>query len=282
MDAWEAVTAEYAGLEARLADPHVHRDFRRARRLRRCAAALRPLNQDARRLRALLDDLPDARGLAADPAWRAEADRIEREAVSLRADLAAAVAARDPFDPYDAIVLIDAEGGRHDHVQAVVDAYREDARDRGWRAEHLYNDPPPHWAMLEVTAGEEGPGPWSILKAGNGLARTAGGPDPSPVRVTVLPDAEPAPVDPGDVRIDLYCTREPNAQTMLRVFHEPTRIGAYGRDPDPARARANAMRVVSAQLAALESAPEGRYQAVPQEPGGHLRLRAAAAPSASV
>ncbi|MGI5321484.1 PCRF domain-containing protein [Actinomadura nitritigenes] len=284
MDAWEAVTAEYADLEARLSDPHVHRDFRRARRLRRCAAALRPLNEDALRLQALLEDLRDARDLAADPAWRAEADRIEREAASLRTGLAAAVAARDPFDPYDAIVLIDAEDDGHRHVQAVVDAYRADARDRGWRAEHLYNEPPPHWAMLEITAGEEGPGPWSILKAGNGPVRAADGSGfgPGAVHVTVLPDAEPGPVDPGDVRIDLYCTREPNAQTMLRVLHEPTGIGAYGRDPDPARAQANAMRVVSAQLAALESAPEGRYQAVPQAPGGHLRLRAAAAPVASM
>lgn len=280
MDAWEALTAEYAGLEARLADPHVHRDFRRARRLRRCVAALRPLAEDALRLRALLDDLRDAGDLAADPAWRAEADRIGREAASLRADLAAAVAARDPFDPYDAIVLIDAEDGGHRHVQATVTAYQEDARDRGWRVEHLYNDPPPHWAALEITAGEEGPGPWSVLKAGNGPVRTADA--LVAVHVTVLPDAEPSPVGPEDVRIDLYCTREPGAQTMLRVLHEPTGIGAYGRDPDPARAQANAMRVVSAQLAAMESAPEGRYQAVPQAPGGHLRLRAAARPAASV
>ncbi|GAA2152398.1 PCRF domain-containing protein [Actinomadura napierensis] len=282
MDAWKAVTAEYAALEAQLADPRVHRDFRRARRLRRCVEALRPLNEDAVRLRTLLDDLRDVQGPAADPAWRAEADRIQREAALLRADLAAAVDARDPLDPYDVIVLIDAEAGDHRPVQVVVDAYREDARVRGWRVEHLYNDPPPHWAMLGIGAGEEGPGPWSVLKNGAGprAVRTADG--PGAAHVTVLPDAEPAPVDPRDVRIDLYCTREPGAQTTLRVLHEPTGIGAYGRDPVPARAQANAMRVVWAQLAATESAPEGRYQAVPQSPGGHLRLRAAAGPAAAV
>ncbi|KAB2379095.1 PCRF domain-containing protein [Actinomadura montaniterrae] len=280
MDAWEAVTAEYAALEAQLADPRVHRDFRRARRLRRCAAALRPLNEDALRLRSLLDDLRDARDLAADPAWRAEADRIEREAASLRAELAAAVAARDPFDPYDVIVLIDAEAGCHRPVQAVVNAYEDDARARGWHVEHLYNDPPPHWAMLGITAGEEGPGPWSVLKEGPRAVRSADG--SGTAHVTVLPEAEPAPVDPRDVRIDLYCTREPGAQTMLRMLHEPTRIGAYGRDPVPARAQANAMRVVWAQLAVLGSALEGRYQAVPQAPGGHLHLRAVAGRPASV
>ncbi|HEU5023719.1 MAG TPA: PCRF domain-containing protein [Spirillospora sp.] len=282
MDAWEAVTAEYAALEAQLADPRVHRDFRRARRLRRCAAALRPLNEDALRLRSLLDDLRDARDMAADPAWRTEAVRIEREAASLRADLAAAVAVRDPFDPYDVIVLIDVEAGGHRPVQAVADAYREDARARGWHVEHLYNDPPPHWAMLGITAGEEGPGPWSVLKDGGGprTVRTEDG--PGTAHVTVLPEAEPAPIDPRDVRIDLYCTREPDAQTMLRVFHEPSRIGAYGRDPAPARAQANAMRVVWAQLAVLGSALEGRYQAVPQAPGGHLRLRAVAGRAASM
>jgi peptide chain release factor 1 len=280
MDAWEAVTAEYAGLEARLADPSVYRDFRRARRLRRCVEALRSLNEDALRLRALQDDLRDARHFAADPAWRAEADRIEQEAAGLRADLDAAVAVRDPFDPYDVIVLVDAEAGGHRPVQSCVNAYREDARGRGWRVDHLYNDPPPHWAILGIAAGEEGPGPWSVLKDGNGPRAVSTADGPGTVHVTVLPDADPAPVDPQDVRIDLYCTREPGAQTMLRVLHEPSRIGAYGRDPDPARAQANALRVVRAQLAAMESAPEGRYQAVPQAPGGHLRLRAAARPAA--
>ncbi|MBO2457796.1 PCRF domain-containing protein [Actinomadura violacea] len=274
MDAWEAVTAEYAALGARLADPRVHRDFRRARTLRRCVEALRPLNEDAVRLRSLLDDLSDARDLASDPAWRAEATRIEREAASLRTAIAAAYAARDPFDPYDVIVLIDAEAGDRRRVEAVVDAYRDDVRARGWRVRHLYNEPPPHWAILEIEAGEEGAGPWAALKADNGALRGAGA-----VRVTVLPDAEPSPVDPRDIRIDLYCTRERDAQTVLRVVHEPTGIGAYGRDPEPARAQGNAMRVVCSQLAALESAPEGRYQAVPQAPGGHLRLRAAAAPA---
>ncbi|QKG26864.1 PCRF domain-containing protein [Actinomadura verrucosospora] len=273
MDAWEAVTAEYAALEARLADPRVHRDFRRARTLRRCVEDLRPLNEDAARLRSLMHDLDDARELASDPAWRAEATRVEREAASLRAAIATAYAARDPFDPYDVIVLIDAEDGDRPGLQAVVDAYRDDARARGWRARHLYNDPPPHWAILEIEAGEEGPGPWVALKDDNGALRGAGA-----VRVTVLPDAEPSPVDPQDIRIDLYCSRERDAQTVLRVVHEPTGIGAYGRDPHPARAQANAMRVVWSQLAALESAPEGRYQAVSQAPGGHLRLRAAAAP----
>ncbi|MVZ99557.1 PCRF domain-containing protein [Actinomadura sp. LD22] len=254
MDEWEALTAEYAGLEARLADPGVHKDFRRARRLRRCLKALRPLHEDAMRLRSLLGDLREAWDLAADPAWRAEVDRIEREAASLRADLSAAVAARDPFDPYDVIVLIEAEAGdRRRPVQAVVETYREQARARGWRVEHLYNDPPPDWATLGIAAGEQGPGPWSVLKDGGGLrtVRTPGG--AATAHVTVLPET-----------------------TMLRVLHEPTGIGAYGRDPDPARAQGNAMRIVAAQLAALESAPEGRYQTVPQPPGGHLSLRAAA------
>ncbi|MGH3240218.1 MAG: hypothetical protein ACRDNL_07545 [Spirillospora sp.] len=64
VDGLEAIIAEHASLEARLAGPSVHRDFRLARRLRRCLEALEPPHTDALRLRGLRDDLRDARDLA--------------------------------------------------------------------------------------------------------------------------------------------------------------------------------------------------------------------------
>ncbi|TDD25867.1 PCRF domain-containing protein [Actinomadura sp. KC06] len=314
VDGLEAIAAEYAALEERLADPSVHRDFRSVRRLRRCLEALEPLHSDAARLRGLQDDLRDARDLAhaggpagdpvgdpasdavGDPAgdreWTAEAERLAQQEASLRADIAARLAARDRYDPYDVIVLVERVSGDGGCVRALADVYRRRARDERLRVEDLLSEPPPGpgthepsepssrrepsllrepFEAFAVIAGEIGPGAWAGWKHENGdhRVRLAAQPPSAEldgvVRVTVLPDAACSP-DPGDLRIDLYCMRVPGAPTILRVVHQPTGIAAHGIDPSARRARDNALRVVSARLAAA--------QLDPGEPAARLLARA--------
>ncbi|MEV5828173.1 PCRF domain-containing protein [Spirillospora sp. NPDC052242] len=276
MDDADALAREYASLRERLDDPAVHRDWRRARRLGRALEALEPLRADAERLRALRDDARDAREFAgADAAWAVEAAALEREAAALEARFARDLADRDPCDPCDVLLAVDGEEGAAEHVRALADLYRRRARALGWRAEDLACAPPPHGALLAITAGDTGPGAWARLKRDNGLhAVHLPAPPPTPrpdaepdggavVRVTVRPEMRPcAPVRPDDLRIDLYCTRVPGAPTNLRITHRPTGVSARGLDPDHRRARDHAMRVVLAELwlrEAGERHPSLRY-----------------------
>ena len=73
----DALLAEHAELERRLADPAVHADRPRARKLGRRYAELAPVVRAARELSRARADLTAARELAAeDPAFAAEADEL--------------------------------------------------------------------------------------------------------------------------------------------------------------------------------------------------------------
>src|SRR5947209_19525248 len=77
-DRLAGLLAEHRELEAELADPAVHADAGRARRLGRRYAALAPLVETARALDAARDDLGTARELAGeDPSFAREAEPLQ-------------------------------------------------------------------------------------------------------------------------------------------------------------------------------------------------------------
>ncbi|MBG6090742.1 PCRF domain-containing protein [Actinomadura viridis] len=234
------VVAEYARLGEGLTDPRVLRDFRRARRVRRSLEALAPLHDRAVRLLALREDLAAARDLAAeDSGWAAEAERLAAACARAEAWLAADLAGRDRYDPYDVIVTI--EGDPQD-VRLLRMYCLARAGGRGWRTEPLDGEPGPAGrTVVAITAGEGGPGAWSVLKGENGVHRVGD----RAARVTVRPDADESVVRPGadwDWRIDLACTRAPHPPPALRVTHLPTGTAFAGVAADAHRAHRNAWR----------------------------------------
>ncbi|MFB4314373.1 PCRF domain-containing protein [Actinomadura sp. 21ATH] len=266
------VEDECARLEARLADPAVLRDFLLARCLRRSLRALEPLRETAARLRALREDLAAAREFAAgDSAWTAEADRLAAECRALEGGLAAELAGRDRYDPYDAVLSIEGEErGR----RAVAAFYLALAGRHGRRmrpldgaAGALGRD------TYAVAGGGDGdPGVWADLKADNGvhLVRAQGergepgghgeqGAEDLAVRVTVLPDAGTGaslPGRPEDWRIDTVCTRDPDQPPSFFITHVPTGTSCFGTGADQREARGNALRQIAARALAA-AVPEG-------------------------
>ncbi len=80
----EALVAEYAELESRLADPAIHTDQTLSRRLGRRYAELRPVIETYRSWKQAGDDAAAARELGADdPAFRAEAESLLAEQAEL-------------------------------------------------------------------------------------------------------------------------------------------------------------------------------------------------------
>src|SRR5262245_3725231 len=105
--------AEHAELERELADPAVHADQAKARRLGKRYAELTPVVELHRTLEVLAGDLEAARELAAeDESFRAEVGSLEARRDQLVERLRTLLLPRDPNDDKDVIVEIKAgEGG---------------------------------------------------------------------------------------------------------------------------------------------------------------------------
>src|SRR3954451_20777243 len=112
-DRLAGLLAEHASLETELADPAVHADQARARRLGRRDAQLAPLVETARALEQTRGDLATARELSADdPSFATEATHLEQRVDELTDHLRELLLPKDPDDDKDVILEIKAgEGG---------------------------------------------------------------------------------------------------------------------------------------------------------------------------
>src|SRR5436309_9085448 len=181
-DRLDALLAEYADLERRLADPAIHGDQAAARRVGRRFAELTPIARTADELARAQADLGAARELAAeDPAFAAETAELSALVATVEERLAELLAPRDPNDGKDVILEIKAgEGGEESALFAgdLLRMYTRYAERHGWFTEVLdaqesdlggYKDV----AVAVKTRGvpEGGYGVWSRLKWEGGVQR---------------------------------------------------------------------------------------------------------------
>ena len=132
---------EHASLERELADPAVHADQSRARRLSRRYAQLAPLVETARALEEARGNLATARELAGeDASFAAEAGTLEAQVEELTGRLREQLLPKDPDDDKDVILEIKAgEGGAESALFAgdLLRMYLRYAERRGWSTEIL-------------------------------------------------------------------------------------------------------------------------------------------------
>ncbi|MGD7731775.1 peptide chain release factor 1 [Propionibacteriaceae bacterium G57] len=243
------VLAEHAELEQQLADPAIHSDPARSRKVGRRFAELGGVVSAVNTYAGLADDLAAARELAAeDDAFTDEADDLEQRLAAAGERLAALLAPRDPNDSADAIVEIKSgEGGEESALFArdLFEMYQKYVEGRGWKVEVLDDQPTDLGGFKSLTFAVKAnqPGdlmPYGLMKFEGGVHRVQRVPvtesqgriHTSAAGVLVMPEVEATDVEinDDDLRIDVFRASGPGGQgvnttdSAVRITHLPTGI----------------------------------------------------------